>query len=151
MTFKKKKISLLISIINLLLAFGILFSYMVSCYLKAYPDSNIFTNEFSKYFYNQLFSYNYSETKTYLIILSFYMPFVYCIAGLFGKLNRFVNILPVIGFTSTIVGYIAFQGAYASNQEFLNFAYGTNTAFSCIFFIGIIGFISSIINLVKSK
>lgn len=151
MTFKKKKISLFISVINLILAFGILFSYIISCYLKDNPNSNVFTNEFSKYFYNQLFAYNYADTKTYLIMFAFYMPIVYCIFALFGRLSRFVNILPVIGFTSTIVGYIAFQSVLASNQEFLNFAYGTNIAFSCIFFIGIIGLITSISNLIKSK
>jgi len=151
MPFKKKRSSQVISIINFVLSLMIFVFYALSIFYTQYPKGIIFSSDFYACIQDMFKNLDFLKTTTYLDILVFYIPPLLGIAGLFGKLTRIVNILPLIGFVSTFIGYIAYQGIYASSSEFLNFTSVSYSFFSCIFFVSILGCILSFINLVKSK
>ncbi len=151
MTFKKKKASIIISLIDLVLAIGIFIVYIGFRFYDEFPSSSLFSNEFYSFLANNSFNFDLSDTYSYFIILSFYLPCIFAFIGLFGKLLRIFNILPLAGFISAFIGYIAYQSLYATSQEFLNFSSNSCICFSCIFFISVIGIVLSTINLIKSK
>lgn len=151
MTFKKKKASIVIAIINLVLALGIFLVYIGSSFYTQNPSSSLFSNEFYSFLANDSFNFDLASTYSYFVILAFYMPVILSFLGLFGKILRFFNILPLLGFTASFISYIAFQSLYASSQEFLNFSSNSSICFSCIFFLSVVGIVCATINLIKSK
>lgn len=151
MQFKQKSSSMLLSLLSFILLLSISMLYFVSIYLKVNPNGTILSNNFYNSIKNIIINIDYTSTIAYFNILVFYSPVLIGILALFGKLLRIFNILPVISFTNVIIGYIAYQSFNSSSNKFLDFTSNSNIAFSCIFLIASIGFVTSLINLIKSK
>ncbi len=154
MTLKKKRSSLVIAIVNIILSGVIFCLYSLSLFNEAGNSLNLaFSNTFLTFVKSNLFNFNFSNVDTYLVLIAFYLPFFFCLFGLFGYFARFANIFPLIAFCFSFISYFSFATILTDNsvRAFLNFSTSYNSLFSTIFFVDLLGLILSFINLEKSK
>ncbi len=151
MQLKKKKASLIISFIQLVLAILIFVLYFASIFKTSYPNESLFSNSYYNFILDYFRNLNYQITYSYLVILTFVLPLIFAIFGLFGKLIRTFNILTLIGFSFSIIGYIGLNSFTSDSNAFLNFTSMSTSLFSSTFLAALCGFIFAFINLEKSK
>ena len=147
MQLKKKKASLIISFIQLVLAILIFVLYFASIFKTSYPNESLFSNSYYNFILDYFRNLNYQITYSYLVILTFVLPLIFAIFGLFGKLIRTFNILTLIGFSFSIIGYIGLNSFTSDSNAFLNFTSMSTSLFSSTFLAALCGFIFAFINL----